>query len=106
MSSGEHSRVCTGPGRMLNEQRKLFDQLYGEAKSMGAEQEMYNNPAASDFDDWNAPGWSFEELRPYIKRVSPPSEVSWRLIWQSEAWDVSANGTHGKEGNMPVTTRR
>lgn len=30
---------------------------------------MYNNAAASDFDDWNTPGWSFSELRPFIQKV-------------------------------------
>nr|XP_018998959.1 uncharacterized protein I203_08509 [Kwoniella mangroviensis CBS 8507]OCF62420.1 hypothetical protein I203_08509 [Kwoniella mangroviensis CBS 8507] len=29
---------------------------------------MYNTPAASDFDDWNQPGWSYGDLEPLIRK--------------------------------------
>jgi len=31
--------------------------------------QAYQTAAKSDFDDWNQPGWSFDELLPAIKRV-------------------------------------
>lgn len=35
---------------------------------------IFNTPAASDFDDWQQPGWNFEELLPYMKKVCTPTE--------------------------------
>ncbi|WWC89640.1 uncharacterized protein L201_004565 [Kwoniella dendrophila CBS 6074] len=29
---------------------------------------MYNTPAASDFDDWNQPGWTYKDLEPLIRK--------------------------------------
>lgn len=33
---------------------------------------MYNNAAASDFDDWKTDGWYFDQLRLYIQKVCAP----------------------------------
>jgi choline dehydrogenase-like flavoprotein len=33
---------------------------------------MYARPAASDIDDWNTEGWSFEEVEPLYKKVCKP----------------------------------
>jgi choline dehydrogenase-like flavoprotein len=33
---------------------------------------MYARPAASDIDDWNTEGWSFEEIEPLYKKVCKP----------------------------------
>lgn len=30
---------------------------------------MYSRPVASDIDDWNTEGWSFDELEPLYKKV-------------------------------------
>ena len=35
----------------------------------------YQNAAKSDFDDWNQPGWTFDELLPAIKKVAVLSRV-------------------------------
>ena len=34
---------------------------------------MYTRPAASDFDDWNTKGWSFNDLEPLFKKVGKRS---------------------------------
>jgi len=34
-----------------------------------ADRKAYQNAAKSDFDDWNMPGWSFDELLPTIRKV-------------------------------------
>lgn len=31
---------------------------------------MYSRPQRSDFDDWNTPGWTAEDMLPYLKKVS------------------------------------
>lgn len=35
---------------------------------------VYTRAQRSDFDSWNAPGWSANELFPFLKKVSPPSD--------------------------------
>jgi alcohol oxidase len=40
-----------------------------------AETQMYNNASGSDFDDWQQPGWTFEELKPVIRKVSRNSRA-------------------------------
>lgn len=37
--------------------------------------QMYNNASGSDFDDWQQPGWTFEELKPVIRKVSRKSRL-------------------------------
>lgn len=33
---------------------------------------MYSRPQRSDFDDWNAPGWTAEGMLPFLKKVFTP----------------------------------
>jgi hypothetical protein len=33
------------------------------------------NASGSDFDDWQQPGWTFEELKPVIRKVSRNSRA-------------------------------
>lgn len=40
-----------------------------------AETQMYNNASGSDFDDWQQPGWTFDELKPVIRKVSHNSRA-------------------------------
>jgi alcohol oxidase len=36
---------------------------------------MYNRASASDYDDWNVEGWSFDDLKPLLKKVTPPATI-------------------------------
>jgi alcohol oxidase len=31
---------------------------------------VYTRPAASDYDDWNTEGWTFQDLIPLFKKVT------------------------------------
>lgn len=50
---------------------------------------MYSRPAASDIDDWNTPGWSFNEMEPLFKKAPclPPvvADVSLKRTKSPEA---------------------
>lgn len=35
----------------------------------------YSRPQCSDFDAWNMPGWSAEEMMPFVKKVILPLTV-------------------------------
>lgn len=47
---------------------------------------MYARAQRSDFDDWNTPGWSAEDMIPYLKKVfQPVGKTDKRLIdWSSK----------------------
>lgn len=54
---------------------------------------IFNTPAASDFDDWKQPGWSFDELLPYMKKVCRPvGRVAWAhgLRSRRRTWTILA----------------
>lgn len=36
---------------------------------------MYTRAQRSDFDSWNTPGWSADELLPYLKKVPHPTSI-------------------------------
>jgi hypothetical protein len=64
----------------------------------------YQNAAKSDFDDWNQPGWSFEELLPAIKKVV--NQSCSQEITEEETTRFEATGdpsVHGLDGAMPVS---
>lgn len=66
---------------------------------------IFNTPAASDFDDWKQPGWSFNELLPYMKKVRTPRitfcTISLPQITTSHVDDPG--NLYGTEGPMQIT---
>lgn len=48
---------------------------------------MYTRAQRSDYDSWKTPGWSANELLPYLKKVGqlivPVRRLGWRLIFSS-----------------------
>ncbi|RSH94202.1 hypothetical protein EHS25_004005 [Saitozyma podzolica] len=54
---------------------------------------MYNNASGSDFDDWQQPGWTFEELKPVIRKIETYNVA-----------DITRDDdVHGTEGPIPVS---
>ncbi|KAF1949800.1 alcohol oxidase-like protein [Byssothecium circinans] len=51
---------------------------------------MYSRPQARDFDAWNTPGWTAEEMLPFMKRAET-------------FHGVDEKGVHGREGPVHVS---
>ncbi|WRT70595.1 uncharacterized protein IL334_007593 [Kwoniella shivajii] len=64
---------------------------------------MYNTGAASDYDDWNQPGWSFEDMKPLIKKSVdydvPLRDPSKDVHTRGGAFGVSLGGHQMTWGN-------
>ncbi|KAK4642998.1 hypothetical protein QC761_0063270 [Podospora bellae-mahoneyi] len=52
---------------------------------------MYTRAQRSDFDGWDVPGWSADEMLPYLKKLETYH-------------GVDHNGTHGHDGPINVST--
>ena len=69
------------------------------------DRKAYQNAAKSDFDDWDMPGWSFDELLPTIKKVGltglcQDSADRCKTTRHDAPGDMSI---HGSGGAMPVS---
>lgn len=72
---------------------------------------MYSRAQRSDWDSWNTPGWSADEMLPYLKKVSRAIEF-WAAcgsradepVPQLETYHgEDARGVHGRDGPIQVS---
>ncbi|KAF8752312.1 GMC oxidoreductase [Rhizoctonia solani] len=66
----------------------------------------YSRGAASDYDDWNTPGWGSKDLMPLLQKASQLNIISNQItdVLQIETYHVTPNReAHGYEGPVNIS---
>lgn len=70
---------------------------------------MYSRAQRSDFDSWQTPGWSADEMLPYLRKVglywhfAPLNPASLTVLKLETYHGVDESGVHGRSGPIHVT---
>ncbi|KAF8685192.1 GMC oxidoreductase [Rhizoctonia solani] len=66
----------------------------------------YSRGAASDYDDWNTPGWGSKDLMPLLQKASQLNIISNQItdVLQIETYHITPNReAHGYEGPVNIS---